>query len=159
MGKYMAIALGGAIGALARFIIGNFISTYVTSSFPWGTFIINITGSFIIGFFLTLISDQIQISPNWRLAIAVGFVGAYTTFSTFEFEILKLIENNNLHTALLYVTASVLIGFLAVWGGAVTARGASRKAIGVYKNYRMDGKLYRANLEKQDLGSEDSKND
>src|SRR5207249_4999885 len=95
MSKYLLIALGGAIGALARFLLGGMIGGYFTSSFPWGTFMVNITGCFIIGFFLTL-NEQITLDPHWRLAIAVGFVGAYTTFSTFEYETLKLLEQNRI---------------------------------------------------------------
>ena len=122
MSKYLVIALGGAVGAIARYVLGSFITARVESGFPWGTFVINVTGSFIIGFFLTLISEQITVDPRWRLAIAVGFVGAYTTFSTFEYEVLRLIEEGSFSTGLMYVTMSLLIGFLAVWGGSITAR-------------------------------------
>jgi len=146
MTKYLVIALGGALGAITRYWIGNFISSYINSGFPWGTFIINITGSFIIGFFLTLIGEQITVSPQWRLAIAVGFVGAYTTFSTFEYEILKLIEGNNISTAFLYIIASLLVGFLAVWGGAVTSRSLGTKAVGIYRAYKVDSTVANKNL-------------
>jgi fluoride exporter len=147
MTKYLVIALGGALGAMTRYFIGNLISSYFTSGFPWGTFIINITGSFIIGFFLTLIGEQITLSPQWRLAVAVGFVGAYTTFSTFEYEILKLIEGNNIATAFLYISASLLVGFLAVWSGAITSRNLGTKAVGIYKAYKADSTVATKNLE------------
>jgi len=146
MTKYLVIALGGALGAITRYLIGNLISSYFNSGFPWGTFIINITGSFIIGFFLTLIGEQINVSPQWRLAIAVGFVGAYTTFSTFEYELLKLIEGNNISTSFFYVIASLLVGFLAVWGGAVTSRSLGTKAVGVYRDYKADSTVANKNL-------------
>jgi fluoride exporter len=123
MTKYLAIALGGALGALARYLLGSFVLAHTTAAqFPYGTFIINITGSFIIGIFLTLANALPAINEHWRLAIAVGFVGAYTTFSTFEYETLRLIEEGYLRVALLYVTASFFLGLLAVWSGAALAK-------------------------------------
>jgi CrcB protein len=90
--------------------------------FPLGTFVINVTGSFIIGFFLTLVSQRITVNPNWRLLVAIGFVGAYTTFSTFEYETLKLIEEGSILSAALNVMLSFAAGFIAVWLGVVAAR-------------------------------------
>ncbi len=130
MTRYLAIAIGGAIGALLRYAVGNWVATQTAISFPLGTFIINVTGCFIIGFFLTLISERISVDPHWRLAIAVGFVGAYTTFSTFEYEVLKLIEAKNITASFLYIIASLMIGFLAVWGGALAARAIGMKTAG-----------------------------
>lgn len=108
----------------------------MSSKYPWGTFVINVTGSYIIGFFLVLVSEQVTIDQHWRLAVAVGFVGAYTTFSTFEYEVLKLVEEDHISTGLLYVVASLLVGFLAVWGGAITARQVGAKAVNSYRAYR-----------------------
>src|SRR5262245_4694392 len=90
--------------------------------FPLGTFAINVTGSFIIGFFLTLVGHRITVHPNWHLLIAVGFVGAYTTFSTFEYETLKLIEEGSPVSAALNVTLSLFLGFVAVWLCVTAAR-------------------------------------
>lgn len=122
MDKVIVVGLGGALGAIARFWLGEWISSKFPMQFPLGTFVINVTGSFIIGFFLTLMSRQITIHPNWRLLIAVGFIGAYTTFSTFEYETMKLIEEGNILSAALNVGLSVIIGFIAVWLGVVAAR-------------------------------------
>ncbi|MBO0798163.1 MAG: fluoride efflux transporter CrcB [Blastocatellia bacterium] len=122
MSKLVVVALGGALGAIARYWLGGLISSRLPMQFPLGTFIINVTGSFIIGFFLTLVSQRITINPNWRLLIAVGFVGAYTTFSTFEFETLKLLEEGSFLSAALNVILSFALGFIAVWLGVMAAR-------------------------------------
>jgi len=120
--KLIVVALGGAIGATARYWLGNLINSRLPMQFPLGTFVINVTGSFIIGFFMTLVSQRLTVHPNWRLLIAVGFVGAYTTFSTFEFETLKLIEEGSVVSAALNVVLSFVVGFIAVWLGVTAAR-------------------------------------
>jgi CrcB protein len=120
--RYLAIAIGGALGAMARFWLGTFIGERFPSRFPYGTLVINVTGSFIIGFFLTLVSERVNIHPNWRFAFAVGFVGAYTTFSTFEYETFKLVEDGEILSSLMNVFISLVVGFIAVWGGIVLAR-------------------------------------
>ncbi|MCA1556052.1 MAG: fluoride efflux transporter CrcB, partial [Acidobacteria bacterium] len=89
--------------------------------FPTATFVINVTGSFIVGFFLTLATERFHLSEHLKLAVAVGFVGAYTTFSTFEYETLRLAEEHGFHLALLNVLLSVIVGFAAVWGGVLLA--------------------------------------
>jgi len=116
------VALGGAIGASARYWLGNLVNSRLPMQFPLGTFVINVTGSFIIGFFLTLVTQRITVHPNWRLLIAVGFVGAYATFSTSEFETLKLIQEGSLVSAALNVVLSFIVGFIAVWVGVTAAR-------------------------------------
>ena len=122
MSKILTIAIGGALGALARYWLNEFVATRWPTIFPLGTFIINITGSFVIGFFLTFATVHYDLNPHWRLFIAVGFLGAYTTFSTFEYETLKLIEEGHLLTALFYVLSSVIAGLIAVWAGAAATR-------------------------------------
>jgi CrcB protein len=119
--KYLAVALGGALGAVARYFLGGTILSRVASPFPAATFVINVSGSFILGFFLTLVAERAQFSPHMKLAVAVGFVGAYTTFSTFEYETLRLAEERGMALALLNVTLSVVVGFAAVWGGMALA--------------------------------------
>ena len=122
MSRYLAVAIGGALGAMARYWIGSLVGERFPTRFPLGTFLINVSGSFIIGLFLTLVSDRMSIHPNWRLAIAVGFVGAYTTFSTFEYETFKLLESGNSTSAFMNVIVSLTLGFLAVWGGIEIGR-------------------------------------
>jgi CrcB protein len=120
--RYLAVALGGALGAMLRFYLGGSVLARTAAPFPTATFVINITGSFIIGFFLTLVTERIPVSPHLRLAVAVGFVGAYTTFSTFEYETARLIEEGDFVRASLNVVLSFVIGFMAVWGGIFAAR-------------------------------------
>ncbi len=119
---YIAVAAGGTLGACLRYFIGGTVFARTLTPFPLATFFINVSGSFIIGFFLTLATERMNFSPHLRLAIAVGFVGAYTTFSTFEYETIRLIEEGHLIHALLNVVLSVTVGFAAVWGGIALAR-------------------------------------
>lgn len=120
--KYLAVAAGGAVGAMLRYYLTLSGLGRTAQPFPLATFVINITGSFIIGFFLTLVTERIPISPHVRLAVAVGFVGAYTTFSTFEYETARLLEGKDFLYAFLYVVLSFAVGFGAVWAGIILAR-------------------------------------
>jgi CrcB protein len=120
--KYLAVAGGGAVGAMLRYYITLSGLSRTAQPFPTATFVINITGSFIIGFFLTLVTERIPINPHVRLAVAVGFVGAYTTFSTFEYETARLVEGKDFLYSFLYVVLSFAVGFGAVWAGILLAR-------------------------------------
>lgn len=120
--KYLAVAAGSAIGGMLRYYLGGSVLSRLGGEFPLATFVINMTGSFIIGFFLTLVAERLSIGQHLRLAIAVGFVGAYTTFSTFEYETARLVEERHFFLALLNVVLSVIVGFIAVWGGILAAR-------------------------------------
>ena len=120
--RYLAVAGGGAIGAMLRYYISLSGLSRMAAPFPAATFVIYITGSFIIGFFLTLVTERIPVNPQLRLAVAVGFVGAYTTVSTFEYETARLLEGKDFLYAFLYVVLSFVVGFAAVWLGIVTAR-------------------------------------
>jgi CrcB protein len=117
----LAVAVGGALGAVLRYFLGGAVLSRVPSRFPIATFVINVTGSFILGLFLTIAAERVPFSPHFRLAIAVGFIGAYTTFSTFEYETLRLAEEHGLSLALLNIILSVIIGFAAVWAGMAVA--------------------------------------
>lgn len=121
--KYLAVAAGGALGAVLRYYLGGTVLARTAAPFPTATFVINVTGSFILGLFLTLATERFDVSPHLRLAVAVGFVGAYTTFSTFEYETAKLIEDGDVTRALLNVALSFVAGLLAVWLGIFAARG------------------------------------
>ena len=126
MGRYFAVAIGGALGAVARYWVYIVVSERFPTRFPLGTLMINVSGSFIIGFFLTAVAGRMNIHPNWTLAIAVGFVGAYTTFSTFEYETFRLLEVGSSLGGLMNVIASLVLGFLAVWGGSAAGREFSK---------------------------------
>ncbi len=116
--NYLAVAAAGAVGAVLRFFVARL---FAGSTWPIGTFIINITGSLFLGWFLTRFGDRIEISEPLRLGIAVGFVGAYTTFSTYMFESDKLIRDGEWLSASFYLAGSLFIGLLAVRLGAIVA--------------------------------------
>ena len=120
--KILSIAVGGAFGAVARYLINISPLQNLFEKFPFPTFFINLTGSFLIGFLLTLFADRLPVSENLRLAVLVGFLGAFTTFSTFELEIWGLIKENQFFTAFLYLFLSVVVGFVGVLGGVWLAR-------------------------------------
>jgi fluoride exporter len=121
LARYLAVAAGGALGSALRYFLGGTVLARVASPFPTATFIINVSGSFALGFFLTLAAERAHLSPVWRLAFAVGFLGAYTTFSTFEYETLRLAQERGFGPAMLNVMLSVAVGFAAVWGGMALA--------------------------------------
>ena len=126
LGKYLAVAAGSALGGMARYFVANTWLGQFAAPFPSATFVINVSGSFILGFFATLAAEKFSFNPHFNLAVAVGFVGAYTTFSTFEYETARLASRAELAKAALYVGLSVVVGFLAVQAGIALARLWSR---------------------------------
>ncbi len=120
--KILSVAIGGAFGAVLRYLINISPLQDWLKPFPFPTFSINISGSFLIGFLLVLLTDKLQVNENLRLAIIVGFLGAYTTFSTFEMEFYGLIKESNFLTAFLYLFSSVFVGFIGVVFGIWLAR-------------------------------------
>ena len=119
--KIFVVAIGGAFGAVARYLLNQVFGGFL-APFPAATFLINVTGSLLIGFLLTLATDKAVISENMRLALVVGFLGAYTTFSTFEFEIFTLFREKNFLTAFAYLLLSIIIGFIGVCCGVWLAK-------------------------------------
>jgi CrcB protein len=122
MTKYCMVGLGGFLGSIARFWLGSYITYRMGARFPYGTFVINMSGSFLIGLVVTLLAERAHWSPNLLYLIPIGFIGAYTTFSTFELEAFRSVQNGHLLLALLNVILSVTVGFLAVWLGVVTGK-------------------------------------
>jgi fluoride exporter len=120
--RYLVISLGGVLGANARYFLGNWVAARYGTSFPYGTMLINVSGSFVIGFFLVLITERFVVHPNWRLFFAVGFLGAYTTFSTFSFESVVLIQGGSWLLSLANMVGSVVLGLVAVLAGMALAR-------------------------------------
>lgn len=118
---YVVIGMGGFVGANARYILGRWALERWGAGFPYGTFIINIIGCLILGLFATL-ADRLAWNDHWRFAIAIGFVGAFTTFSTFEYETFRLVSDGQFARAAANVLSSIFIGFLAVYVGVVIAR-------------------------------------
>jgi CrcB protein len=120
--QYLVISLGGILGANARYLLGTWIAQRYGTSFPYGTLVINVSGSFVIGLFLTLIAERFVLHPNWRLFFAVGFLGAYTTFSTFSYESVVLLQNGSWRLGLVNMVGSVVLGPIAVVIGMAVAR-------------------------------------
>ena len=121
MQKYLLIAAGGALGSIARYWVGSTFSGRFGTRFPYGTFVINMTACVIIGFALTYLGKRAELSVAWRYLIPVGFVGAYSTFSTYEWETLSTLRSGAFLLAALYAVGSLLLGLVAVWGGCVIA--------------------------------------
>ena len=119
--KYLLIAVGGAAGSIARFWVGSTISGSIGARFPYGTFVINITACIVIGFSLTYLGKRTGMDPAWRFLIAVGFIGAYSTFSTFEWETLSTLRSGAFALAGLYAVGSLILGLTATWLGALLA--------------------------------------
>lgn len=122
MTKYLMVAIGGAFGSVLRFWVGGYVSNRLGTRFPYGTFIINVTASFLIGFILTLLTERTHWSPNWRYLIPIGFIGGYSTFSTFEYETFRSFQDGEVLMAGLNVALSVVAGFVSVWLGVITGR-------------------------------------
>jgi fluoride exporter len=120
--QYLVISLGGILGANARYVLGTWIAQRYGTSFPYGTLVINVSGSLVIGLFLTLIAERFVLHPNWRLFFAVGFLGAYTTFSTFSYESVVLLQNGSWRLGLVNMVGSMVLGPIAVVIGMAVAR-------------------------------------
>jgi len=119
--KYFLIALGGALGSMARYWVGSMVANRMGTKFPYGTFVINITACVIIGFSLTLLARRVDINAAWRYLVPVGFIGAYSTFSTYEWETLSTLRSGAYFLAALYAVSSLILGLAAVWGGSMLA--------------------------------------
>ncbi|HET9115382.1 MAG TPA: fluoride efflux transporter CrcB [Gaiellaceae bacterium] len=122
MRTIVAIAVAGALGALARYGLDGFVSRRLPTAFPWGTFVVNISGALVLGFVITLMTEQLSTAPWLRSAITIGFLGAYTTFSTLQFETYRLLEDGALGLAAANVLGSAAAGLAAVYLGVVTGR-------------------------------------
>ena len=121
MQRYLLIAFGGALGSMARYWVGTTIAGRMGTKFPYGTFVINITACMIIGFSLTFLAKRADLNPAWRFLVPVGFIGAYSTFSTYEWETLSTIRTGAFLLAAFYAVSSLILGLAAVWGGSVIA--------------------------------------
>ena len=111
------VGLGGFLGSIARYVLSGWAAARWGVIFPWGTFIINISGSFILGFFLAFAQERPWVHPQARLLFAIGFVGAYTTFSTYTYESIRLMMNGQFALAAAYIVGSVVFGLVAVFAG------------------------------------------
>jgi len=119
---YLWISLGAIAGASARYFISRFVTRVVSSSFPYGTLLINVTGSFLLGLFLVWATERALPDPHWRLLIAIGFCGSYTTFSSYAFESFSLFEQGHYLLFASNMVANNLLCLGGVLAGAVMAR-------------------------------------
>lgn len=120
--RYFLVVIGGGAGALARYVAASAIMTRFGGKFPLGTLVINVTGSFLIGFLMTMLTERFQLDPNWRLLLVVGFLGGYTTFSSFEWETFTAVREGAQWVGALNLVSSVMLGYAAVWLGVMLAR-------------------------------------
>jgi len=118
----LLISLGAVIGANLRYFVGQYVSRLIPSSFPYGTLVINITASFILGFFLIWTTERVLADPRWRIFVAVGFCATYSTYSSYAFETFALFEKGQMLSALVNILATNVVCFVAVVLGAVLAR-------------------------------------
>lgn len=117
MYTYIAVAVGGAVGAVSRHWLSTLIETYNSSRFPYGTFWVNVIGSFLIGVCFIVFAEKLQLIDQWRPLIVIGFLGALTTFSTYSLAALLLFQQGHYNTVLFYVLSSVLLCLFAAFCG------------------------------------------
>lgn len=120
MDRYLCVLLGGGVGSLTRYLVNRaFIQQFPHANFAVGTFVINVTGSFFIGLVMTLVAERYRLAPIWQLLLVTGFLGGYTTFSSFEYDGYLAARAGGPGSALLYLAGSVVLGYGAVWLGVL----------------------------------------
>lgn len=122
MNHLLAIASGGAIGAVGRYLMSNGVYALLGRSFPYGTLAVNVLGSLLMGILYILLLERVSLSMEWRAALQIGLLGAFTTFSAFSIETLLLIENGELTRAAVNIILSVVLCLAAVWVGVIIGR-------------------------------------
>ena len=121
--NYLWIAVGAVVGACARYFLSSFVARHFSAVFPYGTVLINVTGSLVLGFFLIYSTERVLLDPRWRLLVAVGFCGSYTTFSSYAFESFALMEQGQWLFVGMNILMSNVLCLAAVLAGAALARG------------------------------------
>jgi CrcB protein len=120
--KYLFIMLGGALGSAARFWVGTTVAGRMGTRFPFGTLMVNISACFVIGLSLEFLNHHADLGPSWRFLVPIGFVGAYSTFSTFEWETFSNLSHGTFWIGILYVAVSLVSGLIAVALGVALAK-------------------------------------
>ncbi len=120
--RAMWVGVAGFFGAISRYWLDGLVSRFVGGSFPWGTFVVNMSGCFLIGLLTTALTERVLPHPTIRMAVTVGFVGAYTTFSTFAYESLRQLQDGAVGLAIINVALSVATGIAAAWIGVAAGR-------------------------------------
>lgn len=116
------MALGGGIGSVTRYAVSLWAAARLGTSFPYGTLIANVAGCFIIGLFMTIVTERFIANPYWRLLITTGFLGGFTTFSSYSYETFKLLEDTGADAAFYNLAANLVVGLLATWLGIKVVR-------------------------------------
>ena len=122
MQRYLLIALFGGLGAMSRYAVDGWVSGATRGQFPWGTLVINVAGSFALGILVELTTSRLLPHPNWRVALGIGFLGAFTTFSTFTYETVRLADDSAYALALLNVLCMTTLGLAAAAAGLLLGR-------------------------------------
>jgi CrcB protein len=113
----LLVAVGGALGSVTRYLVGGWIAERLGVSFPYGTLVINLSASFVVGFFLAYAEQRAGLTPFWRLLIVVGFLGGYSTFSTYEYESIRLLQEGEFLLSTIYLVGSMAGGAIAAFTG------------------------------------------
>jgi len=122
MAQILSVAIGGAIGSIFRFLLAKKVQAMIQSAIPWGVLLVNFLGCFLIGLLSTLFLEKLQVSPVWRAGILIGFLGGFTTFSTFTNDAINLIDVGSMLPAVLYIFLSLSLCLIATWIGLYLAR-------------------------------------
>lgn len=122
MKQLIAIAIGGSVGALLRYGVANAVHAWAPRDFPYGTLVVNVSGCLVMGVLYTLLVERLALGPEWRAALLIGVLGAYTTFSSFSMETLLLFEDGEHVKAMMNIIFSVSLCLIAVWLGVVAGR-------------------------------------
>jgi CrcB protein len=119
---YVLIAVFGAAGAVSRYALDGWVSDLTHGQFPWGTFVINLAGAFALGLVVALTTERLLPHPNWRTALGIGYLGSFTTFSTYTYESVKLAEDGAVGLALLNSVGMLALGLMAAFTGLALGR-------------------------------------
>ncbi len=120
--KLLMVGIGGFFGSMLRYWIGGLVMDRTGATFPWGTFAVNVSGSFLLGVVFAVALERFAVGEGWRIFLAIGFLGAYTTFSTLMMESYTMLEAGEMMMAALDIAASVALGFLAFYLGLIIGR-------------------------------------
>jgi CrcB protein len=122
MFQIMAIAIGGALGAVSRYLVIGLVTDWLGKGFPYGTLLVNVIGSFFIGILYVVVVQKMHVSPELKSIMVVGFLGAFTTFSTFSLEAFNFINEGLVLNAITYILSSVILCIISVWAGVSAAK-------------------------------------
>lgn len=122
MDRYLLVAVGAAVGGLARYVFGTAVMRRFPGQFPLGTLAVNVTGCFLIGILMTYLTERLASNVNLRLLLVAGFLGGYTTYSSFAWETYQAVREGSPWLGLINIVASVTLGYVAVWCGALLVR-------------------------------------